>query len=107
MADEKKIYVGNGNKRDGKYGTFRSVSICLSDLPPEHITKSEKNGKKYIKLNISDHDKPDKYNHDVSVTIDTWKPDPNYKKNKEKSQPDAADSYRESLEDPDSDNLPF
>ena len=46
MADEKKIYVGNGNKRDGKYGTFRSVSICLSDLPPEHITKSEKNGKK-------------------------------------------------------------
>ena len=48
MADEK-IYVGNGvSKFDGN---MISCSLCLTDLPQEHMF--EYNGKKYIKLNVS------------------------------------------------------
>ena len=35
----------------------------------------EYNGKKYIKLNVNDKDEPDQYGKDVSVSIDTFKPD--------------------------------
>ena len=41
---ETKIYVGRG--KAGKYGT--KISVCLTDLPKEHI--NEFNGKKYINL---------------------------------------------------------
>ncbi len=67
---EVKIYVGNGKK---KFDNLRSVSICLTDLPQEHIF--EYNGKKYLKLNVSDKKEPDQYGKDVSVTVDTWQPD--------------------------------
>lgn len=81
MSEQKEtIYAGNGRQVTGTYGTFRSVSICLSDLPKEHITES-KNGKKYIKLNINDKQEKDQYGNDVVATVDTWKPDPNYKSN--------------------------
>lgn len=79
MAD-KKIYCGNGRQIKGQYGVFRSVSLCLSDIPKEHITKS-KNGKSYVRINISDLDQKNEYGNDVTVTVDTWKADPNYKKN--------------------------
>ena len=47
MADEK-IYVGNGvSKFDGN---MISCSICLTDLPQEHMF--EYNGKRYIKINV-------------------------------------------------------
>lgn len=72
MSD-KKIYVGNGRKVDSQYGVFRSVSICVDDLPEQHMTK-HKNGKRYIKLNIGDKQGRDEYGNDVAVTVDTWKP---------------------------------
>ncbi len=77
MSD-KPIYCGNGRRVSTQNGTFRSVSICLSDIPKEFITTS-KNGKKYVKINVSDMDQKNKWGNDVYITIDQWKPDPNYK----------------------------
>lgn len=64
------IYVGNGKKQnDG----WRKSSLCLSDIPQEHIF--EFNGKKYIKLNINDKDQVDQFGKNVSISVDTWKPE--------------------------------
>lgn len=66
---EKKIYVGSGKK---KFDNLRSISICLTDLS-EHIF--EYNGKKYVKLNVSDKKEADQYGKDIAVSIDTWQPE--------------------------------
>jgi hypothetical protein len=67
--EEKKIFVGNGKR---KFENLRAVSICITDLPKEHIF--EYNGKQYIKLNVHDKKEADQYGKDVNVSIDTWKP---------------------------------
>lgn len=71
MSDQK-IYVGSGKTQSGKFGEFYKVSICLSDLPAEHITTA-KNGKKYINLAVNKKQAPDQYGKDLSVQVDTWK----------------------------------
>lgn len=69
---EQKIYCGSGQtKNDG----WLKVNICLSDLPKEFITTA-KNGKKYINLNINKKKEADQYGKDLSVQVDTWKPEP-------------------------------
>jgi hypothetical protein len=68
---EMKIYVGAGIEF-GKYGDV-NIDICLTDLPPEHIVKSEKNGKKYIKLTVSKKKEKDQYGKTHSVSVNTWK----------------------------------
>lgn len=73
MSDQK-IYVGSGKTQSGKFGEFYKVSICLSDLPAEHITNA-KNGKKYINLAINKKQAPDQYGKDLSVQVDTWRPE--------------------------------
>jgi len=72
MADEK-IYVGNGiSKFDGN---LISCSICLTDLPQEHMF--EYNGKKYIKINVSaKRDGADEYGKTHYLAVDTYKPEP-------------------------------
>ena len=67
------IYWGGGKQVKGEYGTFRAVTINLSNLPAEHILEYE--GKKYVKLNISDKKEDDQYGKDVSVYVNTWKPE--------------------------------
>jgi hypothetical protein len=69
------IYCGSGKTKQGKFGEFFSISICLSDLPKEHITEA-KNGKKYINLNVNRKKEADQYGKDLSVQVDTWKPEP-------------------------------
>lgn len=69
-----KIYCGSGKTRSGQYGEFYGISICLSDLPAEHITTA-KNGKKYINLTVNKKKEPDQYGKDLSVTVDTFKPE--------------------------------
>ncbi|MEY3420095.1 MAG: hypothetical protein RIR48_375, partial [Bacteroidota bacterium] len=65
-----KIYCGSGQtKNDG----WQKISICLSDLPKEYITTA-KNGKKYISLNINKKKEADQYGKDLSVSVDTYKP---------------------------------
>jgi hypothetical protein len=69
------IYCGSGKTKQGKFGEFFSISICLSDLPKEHITEA-KNGKKYVNLNVNRKKEADQYGKDLSVQVDTWKPEP-------------------------------
>ena len=71
MADEK-IYVGNGTSKFD--GNMISCSICLSDLPQEHMF--EYNGKKYIKINVSaKRDGADEYGKTHYLAVDTFKPE--------------------------------
>lgn len=81
MENEKKIYVGSGKKSKD---WARKISICLTDLPKDHIF--EYKGKKYIKLEIVDRKEPDNYGKDISVSVDTWKPE-----KKEETQKDDSD----------------
>ena len=77
---EEKIYVGSGTEKFE--GNLVSVSVCLSDLPAEHM-QTAKNGKKYINLNVQKKKETDQFGKTHYVAIDTWKPD--VKKEVEKS----------------------
>lgn len=66
---EKKIYCGSGKK---KSDTWLQASINLDKIK-EHI--QEYKGSKFIKVNINVKAEPDQYGKDVSITIDTWKPE--------------------------------
>jgi hypothetical protein len=67
---QKSIYIGSGVKKgDG----WLTSSLCLTDIPKEHIFEFQ--GKKYVKVNINVKDDLDQYGKDVSITVDTWKPD--------------------------------
>lgn len=69
---EQKIYVGNGVSKFN--GEMVSCSLCLTDLPQEHMF--EYNGKKYIKLNVSSkRDGVDEYGKTHYITVDTFKPE--------------------------------
>jgi hypothetical protein len=70
MSEEKTIYIGNGQK---KGETWLNASVCLSNIPKEHTF--EYNGKKYMKVNINIKDELDQYGNDVSISVDTWKPE--------------------------------
>lgn len=71
MSD--KIYCGSGKTKLGQYGDFQSISICISDIPKEHITTAA-NGKEYVNLTVNRKKEVDKYGKDLAVTVDTWKP---------------------------------
>lgn len=91
-----KIYCGSGKTRSGKYGEFQSISICLEDIPNEHITTGN-NGKTYVNLTVSKKKEVDKYGKDLSVVVDTWKPE-----SKEQAKPVTAQAPVD-----DSNSLPF
>jgi len=69
MEKQKKIYAGSGKKQSD---TWFKVNLNFSELE-KHA--EEYMGKKYVKVNINVGE-ADKYGKDVSVTIDTWKPEP-------------------------------
>lgn len=71
MSD--KIYCGSGKTKSSQYGDFQSISICISDIPKEHITTAA-NGKEYVNLTVNKKKEVDKYGKDLAVTVDTWKP---------------------------------
>lgn len=50
-----------------KQGRNRTLSICLTDIDKDRIFKAE-NGKLYLNLSTYDHDEPDRYNNDFSVS---------------------------------------
>lgn len=91
-----KIYVGNGTSKFD--GNMISCSICLTDLPQEHMF--EYNGKKYIKVNVSaKKDGEDQYGKTHYVAIDTFKPE-----SKKEDLSSKLESMKVSPNDPD---LPF
>ncbi len=65
-----KIYVGKG-KAVGQYGNI-SFSVDLDALTPHAF---EYNGKRYVKLIMSQMRQADQYGKTHTVQIDTWKPD--------------------------------
>lgn len=67
---QKKIYIGNGVKR--AEGWLKS-SLCLTDIPKEYTFEYQ--GKTYVKVDINVKDEVDQYGKDVSITVDTWKPE--------------------------------
>ena len=73
MENKEVIYAGSGKTVSGQYGEFFKVTVCLSDLPKEHVF--EYNGKKYVKLDISKKKETDQYGKNVKVQVDTWKPE--------------------------------
>lgn len=52
---------------------FLNGSICLSDIPADKITVSEKNGKKYLNVNVWINDQPDSYGNIASVSVSQTK----------------------------------
>lgn len=56
-------------------------SICLSDIPNELITKSEKNGKNYINIAISERNEKGKFDetHTISISVPKAQRRPNDK----------------------------
>ena len=82
--EDKKIYVGSGiDKFDGN---LISCSLCLGDLPSEHIF--EYSGKKYIKLNVQKKQEKDQYGKTHYVAVDTWKPETKPEPKKEEPKVD-------------------
>ena len=63
------IYVGSGKIQNEKW---IKVTINPEKLM-EHV--EEFNGNKFVKLNINLKEEPDMYGKDVSISVDTWKPD--------------------------------
>ena len=66
-----------------KQGRRRSLSICLTDIPKDKITKAS-NGKLYLSLNTYDYDEPDKFDNDFSVSVSRTKEELEKIKNGEK-----------------------
>ena len=69
---EEKIYVGKG-KSVGHYGNI-SFSVDLDAITPHAF---EYNGKRYVKLILSQMRQADQYGKTHTVSVDTWKPDQN------------------------------
>jgi hypothetical protein len=67
-----KLFCGRG-KAFGQYGSI-ALSICLDDLPDEHVTIG-RNGKRYIKINVNEKRETDEWGNTHSVEVDTWKAD--------------------------------
>jgi hypothetical protein len=69
--EDKKIYAGSGRKVNPY---VRGISVCLDDIQ-QYAVRSEKNGKFYVRLNVIDLKQANQWGKDVSVEVDTWKPD--------------------------------
>jgi hypothetical protein len=70
MAEQEKIFCGSG-KEFGNYGTI-NLKICLTDIPKEYITGTDK---KYVRLKVQKKKSSDKFGNTHYVEIDTWKPE--------------------------------
>ena len=71
MANDQ-IFIGSGLEKFE--GNLVECSICLTDLPKEHIFEYQ--GKKYLKIKVQRKREPDKFGKTHSVSINTFKPEP-------------------------------
>jgi hypothetical protein len=84
-----KIYCGSGKK--GRYSI--KLNIEIDKIPSEWIT--EKNGKRYINLELSERKTPDQYGKTHSITVDTWR------------KPEQQEAQGASQKQDDSNDLPW
>ena len=101
---DEKIYVGKG-KTIGQYGHV-SFSIDIDAVTPYIF---EYNGKRYVKLILTQMRQPDQYGKTHTVSIDTWKPEENQKnQNPVEKIPEAHGNSIESKSSEDNDDvIPF
>ena len=66
---EETIYCGSGKVMNDKWLKVTINPAKIADYIQEY------NGNKFIKLNINIKDEPDQYDKNVSISVDTWKPD--------------------------------
>ena len=97
MAD-KPIYCGSGKKQNDNW-----LKVTINpDKIMDYIQTYE--GNKFIKLNINIKDEPDQYGKDVSISIDTWKPD----RNDSKTETKKKEVYKEpDIPEDNGSELPF
>ena len=99
MSESKTIYCGSGKKQTDKW-----LKVTINpDKLKDHI--EEFKGNRFIKLNINIKDEVDDYGKDVSISVDTWKPEPKEECNKDRVVRQAKENL-EQLEE-DTDDLPF
>lgn len=68
MSESKTIYCGKGVKKNEGW-----LKVTIDpDVIMQYV--EEYKGKSFVKLNVNIKPEPDKYGKDVSITIDTWKP---------------------------------
>ena len=88
---QEKIYLGNAKKgKDFEWGTVYNGAICLTGLKDyfaEYGFKGEKNGKQYIPISVVLGSKPDQYGNEISIQVNTWKPDKKAETKKEEELP--------------------
>ena len=68
MEKTKTIYCGSGRKSDKWF----QLSIHVDKIK-DYV--EEFNGSKFVRLNVNLKDAPDQYGKDVSVSIDTFRPE--------------------------------
>jgi len=68
------IYIGQGKTKMLQFGDIIKCSICVTDIPKEHI-KTSKNGKKYINFDLCQRKEVDAYGNTHCIKLDTWTPD--------------------------------
>ena len=66
---EKTIYVGSGKTMSNKWLKVTINPDKLKDYIEDY------KGNKFIRLSINIKDEADQYGKDVSVSVDTWKPE--------------------------------
>lgn len=93
MAQEQgqeKIYCGKAKLMSGKFGDFFGASVCLDDVPEQHIVTYQ-NGKRYINIKIVELRQPDDRGNTHTIILDTWKPtevkQPSYQPRTEQPRP--------------------
>ena len=69
MSKEKTIYCGSGKKQSDNW----IKATIKADALEKYI--QEFKGHKFLKININIKDQADEYGKDVSISIDSWKPD--------------------------------
>jgi len=82
MSEKKAIYCGSGKKQND---TWIKATI-KADALEQYI--QEYQGHKFLKVNINIKDQPDQYGKDVSITVDTWKPEQSSEPKKEEVEGD-------------------
>ena len=100
------LYCGKG--KEGKYGP--KINICINDIcayAKDNIQPA-KNGKKYIRLDVVKMKSPDEYGNELTVKIDTWKPDPKTEASKsEEPQQSKGNPYYDNLKNGIDEEVPF
>ncbi len=83
------------------------ISICLSDIPKENITKSDKNGKSYISLVVNSRKEPDQFGNTLTVTVSQTKIERERKEKKTYVGSGKEYNYKPTNKDSDTDDLQF